>query len=215
MYTNETFTPNMNAKLKNGGRKCMKMTMDEFIQRYKDFCQNIRDNEDYDDWWMTDEEFDEHITYGLEGYDLPVIKGSKWVGEFKVEFDMENYGHADLNITSTGIPYLVSWYGGDCEEPLVVFYYFDDKGKLRNYIPTKGNTYNPITKTAFGSENCSSKYHELCQKYKCENAEELMAAGLIKAGIPVNASEDVYDIVSNLHYNLIACAEDFESRVKP
>ena len=103
-----SFTPNLNAKLKHGGRKGMKMSVDEFVQRYKDFCEKIRDTKDYDDWWMTDEECDEYTIYNgnTKRYSLPIFMGEKWVGGFKVEFDVENYGIEDLNIASTGIPYL-------------------------------------------------------------------------------------------------------------
>ena len=222
------FVPNMNVKLKNGGRKGMKMSINEFVQKYIKFCEHIRDTQDYDDWWMTDEDADECVLYNQDQYLIPVILGSKWVGDFKVKFDMENYGHEALGITSSGIPYLVSWYGGDWEVPMVVFYYFDDKGKLRNYIPTKGNTYNTITKTAFGSESDADKFNDLCRKYKCtyEDVDDLIVAGLRKGGISVSMNdvynsenetdEEPYDfeqVLKNLTYNISTCEEDFAARV--
>lgn len=239
MYCEESFTPNMNVKLKHGGRKGMKMSMDEFVRRYRNFCEKIRDTQDYDDWWMTDEEADESVTYGNKHYKLPVILGDKYTDKFKVEFDMENYGLDCLGMASTGIPYLVAWYGGDWELPMVVFYYFDDKGKLRNYIPTKGNCFNVITKTAYGSENYADNFKELLKKYKyVENAETspeeyLRNCGLRKGGIPVNLYNDednydsydedndntnsdgydYYNIERSISYNLGVCEEDFAARV--
>ena len=208
----ERIIPNMNARLKNGGRKGMKMTVYEFVQKYKGYCQIIRDIQDYNDWWMTDEDMDQPVMYGDQYYELPVILGSKWVGDFKVKFDMENYGHEELGMTSTGIPYLATWYGGDWEEPLLVFYYFDPKGKLRNYIPTKGNTYNILTKTAFGSESESLDFETLCTKYGCNDDYELRIIALRKRGLILQPGmED--EVMRNIHYDLNACKEDFEARV--
>ena len=189
----------------------MERIIKEFIQRYKNFCENIRETQDYDSWWMTDEEADESVTYGNQCYELPVIRGSKWVGDFKVKFDMENYGHVGLGMTSGGTPYLVSWYGGDWEEPLVVFYYFDDEGGLRNYIPTKGNTYNPITKTAFGSEEYASDIKNLCIRYGCKDSEGLRILGFKELGYSVQS-----DLFPQLSWNwdLDACSEEFESYIQ-
>lgn len=50
-----------------------------------------------------------------------------------------------------GFTFLGVTAGGDWEEPVFFIIYFDGKG-LRGYIPENGNTYNKITKTAFGSE---------------------------------------------------------------
>lgn len=89
--------------------------------------------------------------------------------DFKVKFDFENhyfqcrdkdfYYRNDNKDDRCGLIQVgdfaicLAWAGGDWEQPVHFAIYLSDKGKLRVYIPTKGNTFNPWTKMAIGDES--------------------------------------------------------------
>ena len=80
----------------------------------------------------------------------------------KIVFDFENiitpfddeigncYGLGFYQIGDYAV--MLCYAGGDWEIPVYFAIYIDDNNKLRMYIPTKGNSFNPYTKTAYGSE---------------------------------------------------------------
>lgn len=98
----------------------------------------------------------------------------------KINFDMENFEpcpYIDDPFSSEGFgkypcgfhminddfPVLFVNAGGDWEQPICFIIYWDGK-TLRGYVPEKGNVFNPITKTAFGSDEDSPKYYDGCIK---------------------------------------------------
>lgn len=83
----------------------------------------------------------------------PVIKDLS-----KVQFDFENFG-CDLAeddpcgfwMTTTSVPMLGCYAGGDWEDPVFFVLYPESSTKVRAYMPKEGNTWNIKTKTAWGS----------------------------------------------------------------
>lgn len=81
--------------------------------------------------------------------------------DVKVDFDTENMCTPfDIDPFGDGVGFhqldgfaiAMCAAGGDWEIPVQFCLYIDDKDKVRLYIPTDGNTFNPYTMTAFGSE---------------------------------------------------------------
>ena len=70
----------------------------------------------------------------------------------KINFDDENVGYDGFEILNNGLPIIKCWSGGDWESPVYFIIYWDGK-KFRGYTPENGNTFNPITRTASGSEH--------------------------------------------------------------
>lgn len=76
----------------------------------------------------------------------------------KVQFDWENCG-CDLErdtptgfwTTSSGVPMLGCYAGGDWEDPVYFVLYPESATSIRAYIPKSGNTWNLKNKTAWGS----------------------------------------------------------------
>ena len=106
---------------------------------------------------------------------------------------------------------------------MLVFYYIDNNGKLTNYIPTYGNSFNPITKTACNSEEeyTVKNYDDLVAKYLPNLDEDsdtcmewlkvlVSLSGYIFDWNKVDIFDDVFD---NIEFNFNMCLKDFESRV--
>lgn len=75
----------------------------------------------------------------------------------KIQFDCENMMLEGFESTPLGIPYVRLLCGGDWESPVHAIIYFDGKN-FRGYVPTKGNTFNPKTKVAYGNEMDDEDY---------------------------------------------------------
>ena len=78
----------------------------------------------------------------------------------KVQFDWENCGCEPCNddpcgfwTTSSGIPTLGCYAGGDWEDPVYFVLYPETATTIRAYLPKDGNTWNIKTKTAFGNDD--------------------------------------------------------------
>jgi hypothetical protein len=76
----------------------------------------------------------------------------------KVQFDWENCGCEPYKddpcgfwMTSTGIPVLGCYAGGDWEDPVYFVLYPETPTTIRAYMPKDGNTWNLKNKTAWGS----------------------------------------------------------------
>jgi len=84
----------------------------------------------------------------------------------KVQFDCENmdihsmYGdsvqdhgsrYLGYNTLENGLSYLGINAGGDWETPIFFMLYWDGKS-IRGYVPKEGNTWNQVTKQAFGND---------------------------------------------------------------
>jgi hypothetical protein len=78
----------------------------------------------------------------------------------KVQFDWENCGcEPDNNdpcgfwTTSSGIPTLGCYAGGDWEDPVYFVLYPETATTIRAYMPKDGNTWNIKTKVAYGNND--------------------------------------------------------------
>lgn len=112
----------------------------------------------------------------------------------KVHYDDENLGACGKVKQSNGITYLQCYGGGDWENPILFYLYFDGSS-FRAYIPTYGNTFNRLTMTALGNNDE-------------DDAKFLKKQGLGKDGSITDATRD------NISYNENACLKDFTSRVR-
>ncbi len=74
-------------------------------------------------------------------YAPEIINGGKYC--------LKNY--VGLHTLDNGLTFLGVTAGGDWESPIFFILYSDGKD-LRGYIPKKGNTWNPINKSAFGND---------------------------------------------------------------
>jgi len=96
----------------------------------------------------------------------------------KINFDFENhtfYKKAEnfaeypvgYKLLGTDLHVYFVNSGGDWEFPICFIIYLGHEGKLRAYIPNKGNVYNHKEKCAYGSENKSNNYddEELLKEY--------------------------------------------------
>ena len=110
---------------------------------------------------IEDEDGDEEFPYNLP---KKVEKDIK-----KVQFDFENWeisggymGYpCGYKMINPDFPVLFVNAGGDWETPICFIIYWDGKD-LRGYVPSKGNIFNSITNTAFGSDEESDKYTDTC-----------------------------------------------------
>ena len=198
---NSTIYLNEHVKLKNGGRKAMRMTVAEFNEIFSALKEKVEKSgydangeNDYD--WIFDEAIE---TFTKLRKDIS-----------KISFDFENYEvEPNVYVTVFGVPYLRCFAGGDWEIPVRFFVYFDGKD-LRGYIPTKGNTFNRKTKRAIGNgleDTDNSDYcfivndvcPELMKQYKPDKINEIM-------------SND-FDL-NRIEFQEDWCLEDFESRLE-
>lgn len=73
----------------------------------------------------------------------------------KINVDFENFIEDGYVLSDSGVPYLRCIIGGDWELPVCGMLYWDGKA-IRGYLPEYGNSFNPKTRTAFGSEEDST-----------------------------------------------------------
>lgn len=84
----------------------------------------------------------------------------------KIDFDLENL-EVDMELPvnegtglngivelPSGLTFLAGVAGGDWEHPVLFIVYHDGK-KFRGYIPTDGNTFNRLSKAAYGNDEVS------------------------------------------------------------
>lgn len=112
------------------------ITLNELKERLTKICEN----EDYNPYYI-----------------LELIPQS----DVKIKMDFENVIFPfDNECTNNGVNFYelngfaiaLCYGGGDWEVPIYFCLYYDDRDKLRLYIPTKGNLFNKYTKTAYNSE---------------------------------------------------------------
>jgi hypothetical protein len=124
----------------------------------------------------------------------------------KINFDRENlyvcHKHSEstdwqlgFQTLDNGFTYVGIVAGGDWEHPIYAIIYHDGK-QFRGYVPTKGNIFNPVTKSAFGNED----------------DEELYIKGLLALGIHVPENCDVAFLDCN--FNFAEIRKDIESRIQ-
>lgn len=188
-----------NAKLKNGGRVAPQISVKEFEKILDDLKKKAIDRyfidaDDYKDdgsfAWMRDVYFEDMLP-----------KFSKDVS--KIDFDFENFEiEKKIFVTTSGIPYLRCFAGGDWQMPVRFFIYWDGK-HLRGYVPTKGNVFNKKEKRAIEGDDdgyyvVNDIFPELAKKYGKKKINEYMR---------------------NFNYGSIDfqdewCLEDFEHRLE-
>lgn len=113
---------------------------------------------------LSPEEFKNKLIHLLENSDENVVT-IVYKDLSKIHFEDENYTtngrdfrqdcnniQYDIHQLENGFIYCLYSVGGDVEIPLSFIVYFDDKDKLRGYIPKKGNIYNKELKCVYGSE---------------------------------------------------------------
>jgi hypothetical protein len=208
----------MNATLRSGGRKAPRLTVDEFKEAIAKKKENHKkaikefslDNPEpgyINDWIL----------------DLGTELDWKWVKDVqKVQFDFENrFISDDVKVSPTkGIPYFECWAGGDWQDPLYFFLYWDGKD-IRGYVPTKGNTFNATLGCAFGEEQeflpDEDQRTEADWKKEggyivaAQNFPDFVASG--KTAEEINNAVLEYGLMNRIRVNMAACLEDFEERI--
>jgi len=158
--------------VKIGGRTAAKLSEDEFKQIL--ISKTVAD-----DFWEYDEDCDPYNLYCNLYYDLIVQKDLN-----KINFDFENHEIIEMK-SKDGVPYLICWAGGDWEVPVTFFLYYDGKN-VRGYVPENGNTFNQLTRTAFGSEDYedNDKLIKFLSEYMDSNkiCDFLVPLGVYKLG---------------------------------
>jgi hypothetical protein len=115
----------------------------------------------------------------------------------KIQHDRENVDAiGDINMTKSGIPYILGQMGGDWEEPLLFMVYWDGK-TFRGYIPERGNQYNRDTNELLGNNDEADE--EFIRKQFKDEIED---------------GTEYIKIKKNIRYNKDACIADFEARMK-
>jgi hypothetical protein len=198
-------------------RKAQLVTEEQFKSLVIEYVSNLSD----DDL----EEFDSDLLTSLMNGDiystmttLVMMSTLKKVESdwSKIAFDLENcyIDPADKNdhwelgfqTLNNGFTYLGVIAGGDWEHPVYAIIYHDGN-TFRGYVPTKGNCFNPVTKTAFGSE-----YAEIEDEV---DEIELGYKGLIALGITVDSMSetDIFKAYDLLDFDFVSIRKDIESRI--
>lgn len=119
----------------------------------------------------------------------------------KIIFDFENatysseFMSSDLqgyNTLDNGFTFLGCSAGGDWEYPIFFIIYWDGKS-LRGYIPEDGNTFNPITRTAFGSEEERDPIPQIEHKHLAILASMLPRRSMTEDLIPLLTDPDALE----------------------
>lgn len=179
------FVDGINFPETKSGRKYAKISKEEFVEKLKIGVDEI---ESYD---QTDLD---QIFYECFMYHWGEGKCSKDLK--KINFDSENCD-AEL-LEHDDLVYLKCRVGGDWEYPITCFLYFDGKD-IRGYVPSKGNTFNILADSAFGSEYHDSDYVTKTMQKIDEffvDADEDFKTGLVQMLALYKMGEG--DIFSNL-----------------
>lgn len=166
-----------------------------------------------------DESGDEEFPYNLP---KKVEKDIK-----KIQFDFENWEVEDdgymnypcgYKLINPDFPVLFVNAGGDWETPICFIIYWDGKD-LRGYVPSKGNVFNPITKTAFGSDEESDNYTDTCVldgfKKKLNEVKPYLSSEKYIENldfIKSNNENDIYNMFDSLS-NSDAIIDDIKERI--
>lgn len=135
---------NDDFKIKVGGRKAPKITINEFKEIINRIAEKHEDEIDYDP------DDAESNALQLISTDSTLLKDRKY------QFDDENidmFGDTftGFHTLTNGLTYFGFSAGGDCDPATYGIVYYDGK-KLRLFQPTYGNTINLKYKAAFGCE---------------------------------------------------------------
>lgn len=157
--------------IRKGGRKAVKINKNDFISK---LIQHTKDLDPSFEEGLSDvfkgpidtngitEEEEEYLCYSI--IEVLFYEDEVIIKDNNVDFDVENAGGKFITMDN-GLTCLKGWAAGDWECAVYFIIYYDGK-KFRLYIPRYGNTYNLITKTAFGSEENSDKYDKFIDDIK-------------------------------------------------
>ena len=122
----------------------------------------------------------------------------------KIHFDYENVGCEEFVVLKNGLPVIKCWAGGDWELPVYFIIYWSGT-EFRGYTPENGNIFNPITKTAYGSEDdCNLFYNN--RKYNRDFIKQMFPD--LKDEIDQLNDNDLRDKVEDLLCELMEKHED-------
>lgn len=143
----------------------------------------------------------------LADYDpSPLAKARKDLE--KVWFNFENVQYQSTEVSANGIPFFWVMAGGDWEIPVYFMLYFDGK-EFRGYVPVYGNSFNPKTKTAFGSDEDSENDRTGTYSYVEDGVSKTVTV----------RSEESFEKFRSRIYGYVepckeACFEAFNARVE-
>lgn len=243
---------NQNIKIRFGGRKAPKISLQDFSDLILNGIIKDKDNWEYLDIDSSDPNWiDKYIIQwktsrnpedNLKRNGGEIIEYFAWYGgrntkldnDFKkYESDWENREINSCGLTPNGIPYIELFTGGDWEEPICSYIYYDGKS-FRGYIPEKGNCINRLAKAAFGNYRGDdilpitapdkdrydiSKYSqfELIEFQKSDFyflMSELFPGESDKL-LPIEENWDIfYDKLNDLEIDWDKCREDFFARLE-
>lgn len=123
------------TKPAKGGRKFVKISLDEFRQKIEDAFEKQED--------ASPRNLTSQVSKDLDKVDFDT-ENIVWDGSFRREL----LGFHELE---NGLTFLGVQAGGDWEFPVFFIIYWDGKS-LRGYIPTDGNPWNTDTKSAYGND---------------------------------------------------------------
>ena len=105
-----------------------------------------------------------------------LAKGLAWVRTdwTTVEFSPENVSVVGERVTTGGVPYIMILAGGDWETRVACVIYFDGED-MRGYVPKDGNSYNRMTKSAFGNFGDDHAACERQYRVRLEHREDMRA----------------------------------------
>lgn len=179
---------NDDYKVKKGGRKAVRVTVEELYEKIKEKIKKMckEEDEDFDEAYF-EEDFYLNTSIGILLSDDIITKDIKYLIDTEnidtdgtyMDIDSISTGESYLGIhtLSNGLTFLGTVMGGDWEIPAIVIYYYDGKN-IRAYVPTYGNTVNVDFKTAFGSEfdsyvDCQKVYNKYVKEKRVELTDEL------------------------------------------
>ena len=151
----------MDVELAKPERTAPKISVDEFFEHAKDYyLAGLDPKSEYD--MEKKKSFDDNPDKKADKGDIMyAIRNNLWKKKDsnifkdlnKIKHDWENCDYiGDVHTTKSGVPYILGYFGGDWEEPILFMIYWDGK-EFRGYIPKHGNCYNRDLNQAFGNDD--------------------------------------------------------------
>lgn len=181
------YTVNLDVELPSAGRTASRITPKEFEGKMKEMWEkNVQDRRFTLDNFI-------YKFCNQWNKERPKELNALMNDISKIDYDTENIGVIGKIESVNGLTYLKCYAGGDWENPILFFMYWDGS-KFRGYIPTYGNAYNRKYKRAFGNND-----EEDVEFLKTQN---------------IDTDEELTTIIGSISYDVNACMKDFKARVK-
>lgn len=143
------------------------MTQEEFVEK---MLADYSEGEDYGG----DDPFSRHHGHNKTLDDIllgSVLQGHMLYDDLDIGFDFENYTCVKGMCSDNGgklvglesikdFSFVGCLAGGDWELPVFFIVYYDDKEKLRAYVPKEGNVYNKENMIAYGNDMGGDEVNE-------------------------------------------------------